>query len=494
MKKIFTVSNFIAKNSFCLFVIIYGFSNIFFTVRQFNDIDSVANYYFGIDFWHVVLVVCLLVLCFLLVKAGSDKKKNQLFLAIFIISCILLGLYWILSNHPFLIELDDAYNCYRAANLVGKGDYGPLGYKSYINVYPHNLTLVSYFMIYTRIFGDNATTIIRFVNLVFVIIGYISLYKITDIMFNDERINTLMICLMFMSMQFVFYAFFIYGNAISYSTGMVSIYYFLRYLKEDKLPLLIISMIAIVVSSAIKNNSLIIMFAEVIYLFLKLIDKKKLVLVFITIATIICFWFASSGIIKFWEIRSGNDYSNKLPRICWIAYGLNYDERHPGGYMNEFELYHHENGFVPEFTIKRAEEFIDGVLKAFSDRPFLVPRFYFQKFLVSFANPEYETFAQYRMLPQSEFNKSVISGKVNDCLNEFWDAVSTLVSIGSVVYIMKYYKKVTLFELLCGVIVFGGFLFHTFWETKAIYLYQYYLFLLPYAACGLKYILFKGDE
>ena len=326
INKLLKLSENIAKHAFILFVVIYATCNILFTVRQFNVGDNMANYYFGIDFWHIILVVCLLVLCFLLVNARLDKKKNKLFLAIFIISCILLGLYWILSNHPILIELDDAYNCLRAASLIGQGDYEPLSFKSYINTYPHNLTLVSYFMFFTRMFRDKATTILRVINLIFVIIGYIALYGICDISFKNEKINTIMIMLMFLSMQYVFYAFFVYGNAISYSTGMVSIYFFLKYLREDKITMLIISMIAIVISSAIKNNSLIILFAEIIYLFLRVIEKKKYVLVLITVVTVICFWFASSGITMFWESRSGNDYSNKLPRICWIAYGLNYDE------------------------------------------------------------------------------------------------------------------------------------------------------------------------
>ena len=36
-----------------------------------------------------------------------------------------------------------------------------------------------------------------------------------------------------------------------------------------------------------------------------------------------------------------------------------------------------------------------------------------------------------------------------------------------------------------AVIVIGGFLFHAFWEVKSIYLYQYFMYLLPYAAYGL---------
>ena len=44
------------------------------------------------------------------------------------------------------------------------------------------------------------------------------------------------------------------------------------------------------------------------------------------------------------------------------------------------------------------------------------------------------------------------------------------------------------------IIVIGGFLFHTLWEVKAIYLYQYFMYLLPYAACGLVSLFDKKDN
>lgn len=479
------ISKNIAKYCFLIFIVLYAIANIFFTVRQFNVGDNKANYLFGITPLHVLLVALLLFLIIYYLRQTKFKINNKVFLIIFLGCSVLLGLYWIFTNHPVLIEYDDAYNCFRAASLVGQGDYGPLGFKSYINTYPHNLSLVSYFMIFTRLFGDNATTMIRLVNLVFVVVGYVSLYRIGKNLFNNEKLNTINILLMFLSMQFVFYAFFIYGNVVSYATALLSVDLFIMYFKKDRLPYLIISGIAIIISVAIKNNSLIIMVAEFIYLFIRVVEKKKWVLSIFIVAVFAVQILATTGVTKFWEYRSGNDYSNKLPRICWFAYGLNYDERHPGGYMFEFEVYHHENGFVPEYTAARVQTFIDGVLESFSERPWLIPKFYAQKFLVAFANPEYETFAQYRELPQTEFNQSVISGSINGGLNQLWDAVSTVVSIGLLGYIFKRFKHITLLELIGGVIIFGGFLFHSFWEVKAIYLYQYFMYLLPYTAYGL---------
>ena len=475
----------IAKYCFGFFIFLYALANILVTVRQYNVGENTANYYFGVSFLHISIVGILLLLIAFVLRQQKIKINNKYLLGIFIFACIIVGLYWIFSNYPYLVEIDDAYNCYRAATLVGQGDYGPLGYKSYINTYPHNLSLVSYFMIYTRLFGENATTAIRLVNLLFVLISYISLYKITDELFHNDKINTVLIILMFLSMQLVFYAFFVYGNVVSYSSALLSVYFLIRYLKREKWQYLLISGFAIVFSIAIKNNSLIILIAEIIYVFIHMVSHKKWMLSLFIILTIFGEIVTTSGITAFWANRSGNNYDNALPKICWIAYGLNYDERHPGGYMNEFEVYHHDNGFVAEYTATRAKEFINGVLTAFKERPWLIPRFYAQKFLVSFANPEYETFAQYRELPQNAFNESVISGDINDALNQIWDAASTVIAIGLLAYTIKRFKKITLLELIGGVIVFGGFLFHMFWEVKAIYTYQYFMYLLPYAAYGL---------
>lgn len=474
----------IAKYCFAFFVIIYAIANILMTVRQYNDVENIANYHFVTPL-NIIIVIILLLMIYLLIKKDFFGLSDKKLLIIFLTTCLFVGLYWIFTNHQELIDYSDDYNCLRAARLVGSGDYGPLGYKTYINTYPHNLSLVSYFMIYTRLFQENANIAIRLVNLVFVLIGYYSLYKIGDELFNNSKVNKILVVLMFLSMQFVFYAFIIYGNVLSYSLALLSIYQLIKYLKNEKLSNLIVAMLAIAFSCIIKNNSLIVFVAELIYLLLHIYNRHKPKLLIVIVMTILLEFAGTNGVVSFWAKRANYDYANRLPRICWIAYGFNYDPHHPGGYMNEFELYHYENGFNPEFTEAQAKIFIDGVLESFKERPYLIPRFVAQKFLVAFANPEYETFASYRNLPKTAFNESVISGDINDAINLIWDATSTIVALGLVAYVFIRFKKMTLLELIGAVVVFGGFLFHSFWEVKAIYTYQYYMYLLPYAAYGI---------
>ena len=296
---------------------------------------------------------------------------------------------------------------------------------------------------------------------------------------------------MFFSMQFVFYSFMIYSNVIAYSTSMFSVWHFIKYYKTSSVKELSISLFVIIISSTIKNNSLIIFVAEIIFIFVKLINKFNQKPFLILFASLVLFTVMSKGTIYFWETKASANYNNKLPFSCWLAYGVNYDKNNPGGYTNEFENFHHENGYNPVYTDEKAKEFINNSLNRFKERPDIAFKFYGQKFLFSFANPEYDTFFSYKNLERNSFTDSVISGGINEVLFNIWDGTSSVLSIGLLAYILINFKKINLNYLFLGVCIFGGFLFHLFWETKSIYLYQYYLLLMPYASKGISDLLNK---
>ena len=315
--------------------------------------------------------------------------------------------------------------------------------------------------------------------------GYVALYLLTEELFHEERVQKALVFLFFFSMQYVFYTFFVYGNVISYALGMSAAYAFLRYRHQGKPPYLCAAIVLVILSIFVKNNSAIILAAMIIYLFLEVVHQKKWVSLLAILVLLGGFRISTEGIIDFWEARSGTTYDNRLPKICWIVYGFNYDERHPGGYTNELEVYHYENDFVAEFTATHAREMLDMEFTAFKERPHIFFRFLGQKFLVSWANPEFEAFGQYAELDLPPFNDDLVNGKGNDVINMVWDGASSLVALAALYLFLWKRKELSLNELFPAVIILGGFFFHAFWETKAIYLYHYYLFLLPYAAKGL---------
>lgn len=495
MKKLFNISNNIVKIFFTSFIVLYAISNILFSVHIDNLVSNRVTYNFGLDAVNIVYLVVTLLLLVILIKRDFFRIPENKLLIIFLATCLLVGLFWIFTNDIELRELDDAYNSFRIAKSINNGNYDVLSYRTYISVYPNNIGLVTYDLINIKLFGETgALYSIRLINLLFVLISYYCLYAISKILFKNNRlINCVLIFLMFSSMQFVFYSFFVYGNCLSYSLALLSVLFLLKYFNDNKIYQLLPSVIAIILSISIKMNSIIVLIAESIYVFLYVLKNKKFVTILFIVLSFLGMYLGTSGLQKFWGSKVDIDYNDtKLPTICWLAYGLNYDETNPGHYFNEFEVYHYDNGFNGEFTGSQAKIFINGVLNRFKEKPSVALKFYFEKFMVSWANPQYEAFDQYRELNNSELSKNIIAGDINNFLDNYWDAISTIISVGLVLYIVKRYKKVKLFELIGAVIVIGGFLFHSFWEVKAIYLYQYFMYLLPYAACGIS-LLFNDD-
>ena len=68
---------------------------------------------------------------------------------------------------------------------------------------------------------------------------------------------------------------------------------------------------------------------------------------------------------------------------------------------------------------------------------------------------------------------------------EYFDVYQIIIFGLSSIGIFFISKECNLQKALLPIIFLGGFLFHIMWETKAIYVIQYYYILLPFSAYGL---------
>ena len=85
----------------------------------------------------------------------------------------------------------------------------------------------------------------------------------------------------------------------------------------------------------------------------------------------------------------------------------------------------------------------------------------------------------------------MVAGKLYDIELIYFDMYQVIIFIFASIGIYLNIKDNDLSKLLIQIIVIGGFLFHILWETKAIYVIQYYFILLPYAAFGLVFVIDK---
>ena len=475
----------IVKGCFLVFALVYSVANLLFTTTV-NRTTYNTEFNFT-SIFNILFLIFFILLLYYLIKKEFFKINDYKLLIFFLITCLILGTIWILINDVELKDLDDSYNCYHAALNVLNGNYESLSYASYLSVYPNNIGYFTYLLVNLKIFGPTGTLYsIRFINLSFVLLGYLALYGITNLIFKDQKTNYILIYLMFLNMQYVFDSFIMYGNCPSYSLALISIYYLLKYFENDNLKHLVFTIVTIVCSITIKNNSLIILIAEIIYLFIHFLNNKKISIILSIFLMLLGTYLGTSGLQKYWGNKVDINYNDtKLPTICWLAYGLNYNQDRPGSYTSQFENYHAQNGYVKEYTQNEAKTFIDGILNDFKNKPSLIFRFYSQKFLASFTSPTYDCSDYYKELDNNALVKEVTSGNLYIMFTNIFDSGSSIIAIGLVLLILKEYKKIELKQTILMCIVFGGFLFHAFWEVKAIYLYQYFMYLLPLGAYGI---------
>ena len=197
--RFFCCSNNIIRLFFALFIILYSISNILFSVHINNLVSNSVTYNFGLDIINIIYLIITILFLVLLIKKNFFKISENKLLIILLAICLITGLFWIFTNDIELRELDDAYNSFRIAKSINKGDYGVLSYRTYISVYPNNIGLVTYDLINIKIFGETGSLYsIRLINLLFVLIGYYCLYRLSKIIFNNNRlINCVLIFLMF---------------------------------------------------------------------------------------------------------------------------------------------------------------------------------------------------------------------------------------------------------------------------------------------------------
>ena len=132
-------------------------------------------------------------------------------------------------------------------------------------------------------------------------------------------------------------------------------------------------------------------------------------------------YLGTSGLQKYWGNKVDINYNDtKLPTICWLAYGLNYNQDRPGSYTSQFENYHAQNGYVKEYTQNEAKTFIDGILNDFKNKPSLIFRFYSQKFLASFTSPTYDCFDYYQKKDSMNGDNQMYCNKCEDMKDAFY--------------------------------------------------------------------------
>ena len=458
----------------------------------------------------LVFVACvIIVFAFLYNRKIFDKSNLFLVIAILFISIYCLTL--ILTIRPQAVNdsktLDDIINQFM------KGDYSALTQSGgYLFIWPFQLGYVGFGQIMYRVFGESNYFAWDIVQLLCILLTIYLIYRLTWEFFEDKQICGIAMLLSCGALFFYNYVTYIYGDIISMAPQTLALYMMVLYVKRRKIRYALISGASIAIAILLKTNCEIALIALMIVLvgnsLISQSDKESvkdsskmkarvvesvvlaglmLALVFGAKAAVNAYYCNLTGLDR---IPEGS------PAWSHIAMGLQESELEDGWYNGYNYHVLAENDYDSAAAAVAAKQNIGQTLKTFIDRPLHGARFFMRKFTTQWADSVCISTHNLDLVSRHVENQPplcdfLVFGKGSQILIWVMNVFMPVCYIGVIIYLLCILKgrKPTAYEMLLLILIFGGIVFHEFWEGSSRYTMRYYIYYLPFGAYGLKVLL-----
>lgn len=504
------VINILQKYGLIIISIIIGLIGILsiFITAYFNctfyhpDEKTVFKYSFGIleIIISIVIVFIIAIICRKVIK----KIPSNFLLIPIILFDIAIFFYWInaIKLNP---ETDQKMINDMAISFLNNDIVKFTNIAQYLFLYPYQFGLTLLVSLIYKIFGENFLYI-QYINAICSICNIIILFYISKLIFKDENIQKILaILLSVFSIYWMFFNVHFYGNIIGLTLALLSVLFTILYLNNNKIYYLIFTGIFISLSILIKTNYSIFLCGIILILILDIIKKWNLKNLLIIPIFLVGYLFINLGYSSLVHYKYNLDLPEGTPMIAYVYMGMaepNAPTYTPGWYTDDTVILYRENNYNNEETSKQANKLIKNRLQYFLENPLYFLKYYSNKIGSTWLNPTFQTIwcslpgTRYRLYPEyahylgyHEKALSMVGGKLynieENILNIYQIITFTFAGIG----LFKLSKDLDLKKALLPIIFIGGFLFHIIWETKAIYVIQYFFILLPFSAYGINYII-----
>lgn len=461
-----------------------------------NDYHELAEQFYDNPIITILIIFSVFTLIFLLERFyGLSKistKKLRFAATLFIFAA---GILWIFMAKTFPVH--DQSLVSKAAGEFLHGDYSRLAPKEYLGRFPHQLGIVFILQLIYSIVGEGNTTFIMVLNVIFLCgiynMLFLSLKKFTP----SERLHNIYWLFAFVNFAPIFYCTFVYGTIIGLFCAVTAIYFLIKFSDKAKIKDFVFSLIFFSIACIAKSNYKIFIIAAIIVLIFKAIEKKKSLLVLF--AFILIFALASPSLINlYYSSVSGQKIEKGVPSSLWVAMGLQ-DGPCGKGWYNQYNLATYgKAGNDPAKANELAKENISETFKTFGQNPLYAANFFFEKINSQWNCPSFQSLwmSDYWNNHSGELSapaKSMYHGILNKIFLKIMDIFALLTWCGCTVFYYINRKNLSITQLIFGIIFLGGFLFHLFWEAKALYTMPYFIISLIPAVYGLDIILHKFD-
>lgn len=396
----------------------------------------------------------------------------------------------------------DPYIVYKMGESAANGDFSFFTENgSYMSFYPQQIGITTFFAILIKAmklipFSFGRFHFIKAFYCVLNCVSFMLQYKIISGVFKNDRVNVIFMLLSILNLPFIMYSSFVYSEIPSFTAMLAGAWFMYKMMEKKEMVILnmVLSAAFFAISVFLRKNSLIMIIAVVIVTILKFLFTKKKYLLLYGALVVFCSLAILPATVKVYEKITGDRIADGVTMYSYVAMGMQEAGRGPGWYNGfNFNTYE-ETGMDTEKTNEIANDAIKERLSYFKENPSYAAEFYGKKFLSQWTDP---TLASCQATwadggGRASFVYEIYNGKYNKYYVFICNIFQNLVCVGAAIYgvkktiglASKKEKKDVSYEYLFMITVFGGFLFHMFWEANSRYILLYAMMLVPYAAAG----------
>ena len=430
----------------------------------------------------VVLEFALIVIGGFLIKKMSSKKLFAICSAIY----CLMGMYIILNTGNALRA--DAAIVYDYSKNFINGDYTALNFGEYLFRYPHQLGLLSYEMLVSKLVSMDVRAVFT-LNLLWAVLINLFTYKLTDLWFYQNRLaNNITILLTHLFLPQLFFIKFAYGLIPSFAFITFALYNATLFYKNGKTKNFIFTAVFASIAVVLRSNSLLAIITFILIFALLIIKKPKVKTAILLVLLIVAMFLPQTLVNNYYEKRTGIEITEGEPKVLWVAMGMQECKARANGWWNAYNQdTFSETGYDIEEAKKIANEYIDERLEEFKADPAYTVKFYMEKIKSTWCNPTFQSVwtgpvTAYQENKTALMNDIYSGGVVYDKIFKNSNTLLVIILLFASIFLIFKRGKDNPLILFPVVFMIGAFLFHILWETKSQYVYIYIFALIPLSA------------
>lgn len=478
-----------------------GISSIFATAYLTGVYDKPyenTEYRFDNPIFVIALSSVLILGMFILKKITKKIHVNILVITLFI-AMLVMQYTWV--HKIKFIAISDQLNVVFLANDLLNENYDVFkSDTSYFGVYPFQLGIVYYISEAFKFIKDNSMIFVQELNVYLSLISMFIMYRIIANLFESKEIKRIgLFVIGAFSIYFMFFNVHIYGNIPGLAFSMIAVLFTIKYLKFKKKRYIGIIAITMAISILLKSNYNIFLCGILLCLGLDFLKDRKVKTIIAMVVIIVTYMLLSFYSRAHLEKLIGSKISSGMPMINYIYMGMEPPvDKASGWYTQGSVNLFTDNNYDANKTKQEAAKKIKARIKELLSNPSEFAYYYSDKLASTWLNPTFQVvwlnYPGVQMTINSEYKtyienspriQSILSGDIYKLEEKYFNALQVVIFVFAGYGIFKNYKKDEVQLLVLPIIFLGGLVFHMFWETKAIYVLQYYFLLIPFACYGL---------